>query len=90
MMLQAEIAGRPALTPDEYPAKGSIIRDSQLPSLSGEPVLGQSGGLKLRQTRKLGADIDTQGSERIEELRPTVTSSAAALGPQFMNSNAGG
>jgi hypothetical protein len=45
MMLQAEIAWRPALTPDEYPAKDSIIRDFQLPSLSGEPVLGQSGGL---------------------------------------------
>jgi hypothetical protein len=45
MMLQAEIAGKPALAPEEYPAKGSIIRDFQLPSLSGEPVPGQSGGL---------------------------------------------
>jgi hypothetical protein len=44
-MLQAEIAGKPALAPEEYPAKGSIIRDFQLPSLSGEPVPGQSGGL---------------------------------------------
>ena len=39
MMLQAEIAGRPALAPDEYPAKGSIIRDFQVPSLSGEAGL---------------------------------------------------
>lgn len=38
-MLQVEIAGRIFPSPEEYPGKGSVLRDFQLRSAQGQPVL---------------------------------------------------
>jgi peroxiredoxin len=61
IMLQSEIAGRLAASPNEYPAKGRVIRDFQLPSSGGEPVLLSSYRGRSNMVLVLAGASDSAG-----------------------------